>query len=254
MRRGRKIAISIAAAVWMVLLGFTVYYIYGFYTSVSQPIPTSEVYEQKRISPDGTSFPMEDGDVVSFEANDNDYALKVYGIQTSKARFVVNNFLYFEMDVGRDKKIDLEGDGYYDLLVRLRSIQGSQTMVSVSLIEEARSLGGGINDAVGRIGSDDGTQSKMVVLILLLFALILLAYVTKEYIIPTIDERRKMSRKSEIETFNDLHDKYEDAKREGDIEKARRIYHKALHLHRYMDDADQKKTKKAIIEMTNYLK
>ena len=60
--------------------------------------------------------------------------------------------------------------------------------------------------------------------------------------------------KTELEAFNDLRDKYEEAKQEGDMTKARKIYDKAAHLHRYMEEKDQQKTKKAIVEMTNYLK
>ena len=76
----------------------------------------------------------------------------------------------------------------------------------------------------------------------------------KGIIIPRVQENRKMSRKSELETFNEIFAKFKEHKRKGNKRDAEKIYNKLQHLYRYMSTKDKVLTKSKIDEMTKYLK
>ena len=172
MERGRKIALTIALTIWIILLVLTFYYLYVVYSSISSPVPALEVYTHTQVDADGQAFDMDKGDIVSTKINNKDYSIKIYEAKNRDAEFVINDFLYFDVKEDEDKKLDLDGDNTYDLQIHIYEIKNGVTTLYLREISERQSLGGDFTGAIDRFEKNARLQSSFMVLITLILSLI----------------------------------------------------------------------------------
>ncbi len=84
---------------------------------------------------EGYSKILLEGWKVSIPFNDNNYELEVEQIYEDKIKFSVESKV-FELNINETKKIDLDGDNYYDLEVFIGSIDGARTQLEFKEIHE----------------------------------------------------------------------------------------------------------------------
>lgn len=261
MKKGRKIALISVLIVWAVLLVFTFYYLSNVYNSINNPAPrdiTSEANEIIEITNEqltnGIPISIEAGDVIPIAIGTDDYTLKAYELKQNEANFITNNNLHFTAKQNLDKRIDLNGDNYYDLSIKLRSTSGNNAEISFQKITEKQNIGGNMAELMNQFEEDQKTQSRILTLTLLIAGLILLFYITKSYFIPTFKNKRKMSRKTEKEAFSDLYEKCNELKKQGNTVQAKKVCKKLNHLYGYMPDKEKKKYKSQMDSIAKYIK
>jgi hypothetical protein len=251
MKRGRKIALISVLIIWTILLGFTFYYLSNVYNSINNPSQNNIVSEANSLIEitenqlvNGIPITIEVGDVIPITIDTNDYTLKIYEINQDNIKFITNNFLYFSVKQNINKKLDISGDNYYDILIKVEGITDNTAEISFQKITEKQNIGGNMAELLNRFEEDQKTQSRIITLTLLIAGLILLFYIIKSYFIPTIKNKRKMARKTEKEAFDDLFDKCIELIKEGNKEQAKKVYKKLNHLYKYMPEKKKKKIEK----------
>jgi len=261
MKRERKIALISVLIIWAILLVFTFYYLNNLYSSINNPEPkniATEAYSIIEITENqltnGLPITIEIGDVIPITIDQNDYTLKIYEINQNEISLITNNFLHFTAQKDMEKKLDISGDNYYDILIKINSIADDTAEISLQKITEKQNIGGNMAELMNRFEEDQKTQSKILTLTLLIAGLILLFYITKSYFIPTVKRKRKMSRKTEKEVFNDFYEKYNELLKQKKTSQAQKIYKKLVHLYKYMPQKEKVKYKSKMDSMTKYIK
>jgi hypothetical protein len=251
----RKVVISIVLAVWILALIFTFYYLYNIYSDITAPnsIPAKlnsqyvEIYTLSPFSPNklilGGNVEVTKGDIIPLSVKNEDYSLKVFEINSSdnKVDLIVNNFLYFSLKNSETKKLDLNGDNYYDIMLTLKDISNSKATLFIKSINEKKAVEDKLNEALFTIKQSSDIQSKLVILISLIFIIILVLYFIKSYLAPAISLKRRTAREKPTSVLDYLLDEFDNSKRAGNNKDARKIINKAKNLYRHMPDEDKRR-------------
>jgi len=254
MKRGRKQALTVALAIWVILLIAAFYYLFNVYSELTSDIPIVEVYSHQKVNLDGSTREMQIGDIVSAEVAEDSYSFKLIDATNREAEFVVNDYLYFGIGTGEEKKLDLNNDGVYDVAVRVSSVSDRRVSLSFSQDNTRKSLSSGVSSSLDRFNENTALQTNLLILVALIVLLVFLFIVIKVYIMPKVEEKKKQARKSELETFEDFYEKFQEYQSKGNMTKAKLIYKKISHLYRYMTESDKKKVQSKVDKMIKYLK
>jgi len=95
----------------------------------------SSIVELKEDEPVNKSLAV--GDKFTFKINKNQYTLKILEIREDKVRISIESpLIYLILDIGEEEKLNLSSGGYYDLLIRLESIDSGKVKIILKKINE----------------------------------------------------------------------------------------------------------------------
>ena len=263
----KKVVLSVVLVVWVLALIFTFYYLYNVYSDITMPQSAGaklssqyvELYTMSPIASDkliiGGDIEVLQGDVIPVNVKGDDYSIKIFEINNTgnKVDMTVNNFLFFSLKNSESKKLDLNGDNSYDLLITLKGINEEKANVFIKSIDEKKAVGDRLDEALATIKQNSAIQSRLIILISLLFIIILVLYFIKTYLIPTINLKKRTAREKPTSAMNYLLDEFNDAKKSNDNKKAKRIANKAQSLYKHLPESDKKNYKSNIKSMERYL-
>ncbi len=114
---------------------------------------------------EGTNLKLAAKKRARFNVNGKAHYIGVIELTSTKAVInISSNPVQAELEVGEDAKIDVTSDGYYDVLLVLRSIDGSEANVSLSSIHEvvpAEEDENGVINKDGEANNGDGGESYL---------------------------------------------------------------------------------------------
>ena len=102
--------------------------------------------------------------------------------------------------VGEEKRFELSGDNYYDLLIRLNSITSSKAEFTIQKIYEKVADQTEENAAGGENEEEETTKEKMkwwkilLIIISIVILLIVIFLILIRYILPLKNKKRKLKR------------------------------------------------------------
>ena len=263
----RRVILTIVFVVWLLALIFTFYYLYTIYRDISAPqsIPAKldsqyvELYTLTPITPDnlllGQDVNVTKNDIIPVSVKNEDYSIKVFEVNNSnkKVDLIVNNFLYFSLSNGETKKLDFNGDNYYDILITLKDVNDNHATLFVKSINEKKAVEDNLNEALLTIQKNSAIQSKLVISIALIFIILLVIYFVKVYLAPAIKTKRRTEREKPGNVMDYLIDEFNDLKSSGKTGEARKILNKAKNLYSHMSENDKKIFKSKIKSMEKYI-
>jgi len=263
----KKVIISVVLIVWVLALLFTFYYIYNTYIEITSPNTAEsklnsqfvELYTISPLSADklmaGGDVDIVKGDIIPVTIKKDDYSIKVYEVNgTSKTvDLFVNNFLYFTLKNQETKKLDLNGDNYYDLLLTLKSVGDDKATLFLRTINEKRAISDSLDEALSTIKQNSAMQSRLMILIFLIFIIILVLYLIKFYLAPAIGYKRKMAREKPANVMDYLLTEFDKEKKINNEKNARKIATKINSLYEHMTNSDKENYSNKIKNVKKYL-
>jgi len=261
----KRMVISLVLIVWFLALIFTFYYLYNVYNDVTTPItipskignPEVELYAISPLSLDqlnvGTDVPVSKGDIIPVSVKGEDYSIKVFQINNSGADLSVNSFLYFSLKNNETKKLDFNGDNYYDLLITLKNVENEKATFFIKSINEKKDAADQLDEALTTIRQNSAIQTKLIVLIALVFIIILVIYFIKVYLAPAISLKKRTDREKPSSVMDYLFEEFNISRKAGNIKDARKILTKAKSLYKHMSEDDRKSFSSKMKFMEKYI-
>jgi hypothetical protein len=156
-----------------------------------------------------------------------------------------------DLTIDKEKKIDLDSDGFYDIDVTLKSISENETEMFIQSINEKTGLIDSLYLKIKEFEKSSRKQSITIIIILSIL-IILVAYLfIKTYLTPAIHKRKINAREKPIDVIKDMISEIKDIK---DKDYAKRYYERIMHLYKYIDEEDKKELKQKIINIERYIK
>jgi len=190
--------------------------------------------------------------LISFNALTNVATLEV---RSSPIKVVLN--------LGDTKKIDVDGNGFYDLLLRFDSVTDGKpsifvkkTYEAVPVYEDRGSDGSAGEKIVETLKETARRQGALIYLILLVLVVGIGAVVTIIYVLPKMHlfkVFRGIKEKPE-KVFDLIIREAERASKEGNKEKAKSLYSRANHMYRYLNDDEKRRAKKQLESLSKAVK
>jgi hypothetical protein len=191
---------------------------------------------------------LKKGDTIKFFSGDKSYYLNLENVDNiiKKVDVSLNNVKY-SIDVPGEKKIDLTGDENYDLLLSAKSISDDKATITLGNINEKEVSSDLVDSRVDSTLRDieKNYKSQMeIFLYFLAFLMFLLAvYMIKVYLVPYILFRKSIERQKPTDALDYLFNEFNDAKREKDNEKMRKLYSRIRHLYEHMNNVEKDRYK-----------
>jgi hypothetical protein len=263
----KKMVVSIVLIVWFLALVFTFYYLYTVYNSITTPtsIPAklnSQSIELYSLSPFGSDelntggeVSITKGDIIPLTVKNVDYSIKFYDINytSNSIELIINDFLSFSIKPLENKKLDLDGDNYYDLLIILKDINNGKANLYIKSIYEKKDVGDRLDEALLTIKQNSAIQSKVIILVGLFFIIILVLYYIKAYLAPAINLKRRTAREKPSSVMNYIIGEFNNSKRAGNDKDARKIANRAISLYKHMNDDEKREFRSNIKTMERYI-
>jgi len=263
----RKVVLSVVLVVWILALLLTFYYLYSVYNDVTSPttIPAKlnskyvELYTIPLLGFDqlsvGSYIPVSIGDIIPVSVKNEDYSIKVYDINESDNRvdLTVNNFLFFSLKKSETKKMDFNGDNYYDILITLDDIGNQNATLFIKSINEKRDTADQIGEALSVIQKNSDIQSKVIFLFCLIFIVIIIIYFIKAYLAPAMKLKKRTEREKPESVMDYLYEEFNKLKKSGNYKDATKIVNKAKSLYKHMSGEDKKNFSSKMKSMERYI-
>jgi hypothetical protein len=185
------------------------------------------------------------GEIVKFSFINNSYYFTITEINLLQKRIgflLGDNKIY--LDLYSSKKIDLNRDGYYDILVGVDSLNSLSAKVNFKKINEKSSIGDSvdtqINNALENAEQNYALEFNLIIIILAILLFLLALYLIKKYAIPMIRLRNASARQKPADALNYLIDEFERANLKGDKESSKKLKIRILHLYGHLSEKDRK--------------
>jgi hypothetical protein len=265
MKRGRLI-VSLAVLFLCIVVLFLVLNYNN--TKASENIgPMDEdstaLYSLYKVEPNdfnaGQTLEFLEGDVASISIKNEDYSFKVLSLNAAENRadLVVNNFLFFYLNGNEEKKLDVNSDDYYDILVKMESMTDGKAKIMFKAINERRGIieivDSRIDGVLEKLEKNYKIQSSLIVLILFVLLVLLVLYIIKFHLIPSMQISKMTKKHKNSEVIDLLIIEFNESKNKKEKEKARRILFRIKHLLEYMSEEEKGKYESKIKNMERYI-
>lgn len=208
----------------------------------SQMQGITEVSQEQLSS--GASFNLKKNDILGLNPDGDRYPLKITDIDyfTKRISFALRDERYYIL-LSEEKKVDLDNDNNYDLLIRIESVSSEGAKIYISKINESVNAGdyfdNSIEKSLKKLEDDYKNKLNVSLLVFAFFLFLLTLYMIIAYLIPYIKYNRIMARERPSDALEYLLMEFERAYRNRDMEKASSISGRISHMYEHLSETQK---------------
>lgn len=206
----------------------------------------------------GKSIEASKSQIVQIQLNNENYFFEIKSLDhdLQKLSILFDNSQDYTINLNREEKINLDGDRFYDIEIRLDSISKDKAKLYVLFIREELSISDLFDLRVKNIisRSNEPTTFQIASLVLLLVLIgIIIVYLIMLRLIPWIRLKNRTSSENPENVFRYILEELSEARKKGKKENVRKLFAKLKNFYKYLPKNERRRYAKEIRDIENYI-
>lgn len=199
------------------------------------------------------------GTIINLEKNQKKHKLLIADIDLKKEKIniLLDEKSLISLSSYEEKKINLNSDSFYDLVVSTEKIEFGKVTLSLKSIKEEIGIIELLDAKIGNLfmtmENDYKIILNIIIIILLILLIVLVYYLINSFVLPEWKLQKKIEKSQPLDAFDFLKKEIKSSLKEGNKNKAKSLYSRLKNLQNNLSEKEKKKVSSQLKEIESYI-